>query len=123
LLLVHWNEDEAQELAEPLIAAGWQVEVEAEDGARASQRGLDDPPVALVIYLTRLPSHGRETARYLRSRPPGRSLPIIFVGGDPERVEAARTQVPDAEFLAPAALIPALERLASRPSAQDASHA
>ena len=96
LFLVHWNQVEAVPLAEGLIASGWQVEIEAEDGARAAKRILADPPAAVVIYLTRLPSHGRETARYLRSRS---NVPIIFVDGAEEKLEGIRTQVPDALFV------------------------
>jgi len=59
IFLIHWHALEAAELATPLEQAGWQVETEAEDGARAGKRLLANPPVAAVIYLTRLPSHVR----------------------------------------------------------------
>lgn len=96
IVLIHWNEDEAAELAEPLIKSGWQVEIEAEDGARISKRVLDSPPEAVVIYLSRLPSHGRETARYLLSQT---TVPVIFVDGAKEKVENVRAVVPDATFI------------------------
>ena len=44
LFLVHWNAAEAAELAAPFEQAGWQVESEAEDGARAGKRILANPP-------------------------------------------------------------------------------
>ena len=95
IFLIHWNQGEAVPLAEGLIASGWEVEIEAEDGARAAKRILAAPPAAVVIYLSRLPSHGRETARYLRSRS---TVPIIFVDGAEEKLDHVRTQVPDAIF-------------------------
>ena len=96
IFLIHWNQAEALPLAEGLIASGWQVETEAEDGARAASRILADPPAAVVIYLTRLPSHGRETARYLRTKS---SVPIIFVDGAHEKLDSIRAKVPDAIFV------------------------
>ena len=96
LFLIHWNQHEAGPLAESLIASGWQVETEAEDGARAASRILADPPAAVVIYLTRLPSHGRETARYLRTKS---AVPIIFVDGADEKLDSVRSKVPDATFV------------------------
>ena len=62
LFLIHWNLAEAEELARKFEGAGWQVEVEAEDGGQAYQRMKTAPADILVIYLNRLPSHGRETA-------------------------------------------------------------
>ena len=57
------------ELARPLRMAGWEVEIKAEGGARAGRRVRSLQPHVVVIYLDCLPSHGRETARYLRPRP------------------------------------------------------
>ncbi|MBI2304533.1 MAG: hypothetical protein HYU86_07285 [Chloroflexi bacterium] len=98
LFLIHWSASEAAEFAIPLRARGWQVEVEAEDGARAGKRIKENPPHVVVIYLTRLPSHGRETARYLRSLKATRHLPIVFVDGKEEAVARVRADVPDAVF-------------------------
>ena len=81
LFLIHWKSDEAMELAKPLRMAGWEVEIEAEDGARAGRRVRSLQPHVVVIYLDCLPSHGRETARYLRPRPETRDLPTILVNG------------------------------------------
>jgi DNA-binding response OmpR family regulator len=111
LFLIHWKLAEAEDLAKPLRAAGWQVEIEAADGARAGQRILADPPEAVVIYLTRLPSHGRETAHALRSYKAGREIPILFIDGETEKVEQVRAKVPDASYLRSADLQPTLDGL------------
>jgi CheY-like chemotaxis protein len=113
LFLVHWNPAEAEQLAEGLRAEGWLVEVEAEDGQRACRRILADLPLAVLIYLTRLPSHGRETAAYLRTRPGGAALPILFVGGSGKAQQKTLEAVPDARFLPPDGLAEALMDLAS----------
>ena len=108
IVLIHWNEGEAGELANPLIKSGWKVEIEAADGARISAKVLADPPEAVVIYLTRLPSHGRETARYLLSQT---DIPIIFVDGAEEKVKNTRAVVPDATHIRSDALASTLAGL------------
>ena len=57
--LIHWNRDEAAERARLIEAAGYQVEVPSFSFSYLRRLG-DHPPVAVVIDLSRLPSHGRE---------------------------------------------------------------
>jgi DNA-binding response OmpR family regulator len=99
LFLIHWNESEAEALAEPLRSSGWEVEVESRDGVRAWNSIKTNPPRAVVIYLTRLPSHGRETAQALKSFKATRATPIIFIDGKDEALEKAKAKVPDALFI------------------------
>ena len=113
LFLIHWNTAEAEHLAVPLRGDGWDVEIESSDGASAGKAILASPPVAAVIYLTRLPSHGRETAGYLRSLKATRSLPIIFVDGKEEAIEKTRAKVPDAIYTSSAELSKVLAQLPS----------
>jgi CheY-like chemotaxis protein len=111
LFLIHWNELEAAEIAQPLIALGWQVEYEAEDGARAGKRIRELKPDVIVVYLSRLPSHGRETAHALRSMNATRSIPVVFVDGKQEAIEKTRLKVPGALFVTSAELDSVLARL------------
>ena len=55
-------------------------------------------PDAVVISLERLPSTGRDVGMYVRQTKATRHLPIVFVGGDPIKVEKYRTQLPDAVY-------------------------
>jgi hypothetical protein len=57
-----------------------------------------DPPLAFVIDLGRLPSHGCEVARSVRQSKALRVIPIVFVGGRPEKLAAAEDEFPDASF-------------------------
>ncbi|MBI2183870.1 MAG: hypothetical protein HYU39_02805 [Thaumarchaeota archaeon] len=98
IFLIHWNQSEADEFAEKLRSEGWKVDIEAEDGARAGKMIRADPPDAVVIYLTRLPSHGRETADYLRSVKTTRNIPIVFVDGREDALEKTKVKVADAVF-------------------------
>lgn len=104
LFLIHWMESEVLEQAQQLSALGWQVEVEAADGARAGKRIKEQPPDVVVISLARLPSHGRETAKYLQSLKATRSIPLVFVDGKGEALEKTRNQIPHAVYTSSAAL-------------------
>lgn len=99
--LIHWNASEAEEHSKRLRAYGWDLDVESRDGARAFAFIKEARPDVVVIYLTRLPSHGCATAHALRSLKATRDLPIVFVGGNEESVEKVRSKVPDGIFIAP----------------------
>jgi hypothetical protein len=95
--LVHWNEAEAKERAERLRATGHRVD--SERIAPAGLRALaEDPPDAIVIDLDRLPSQGRDLGLQLRTRAGTRQVPLVFVGGRPDKVQRVRELLPDAEY-------------------------
>jgi CheY-like chemotaxis protein len=77
---------------------------------RAIQRNVPD---IAVIDLSRLPSHGREIAVWLRGRKATRHIPLIFVDGEPEKVLRIRELLPDAVFTDLAGLPKALKRAKS----------
>src|ERR1700690_2972424 len=94
--VIHWKAEEAQALLELLRNAGHQGEYDEQlhpDGFSALRQY---PPDAFVIDLSRLPSHGREVATFLRGRKTTREVPILFVDGVAERVAAIRKLLPDA---------------------------
>ena len=114
LFLIHWKAAEAEELAEPLRNSGWQVDMETENGARAGRAIKDTLPDAVVIYLTRLPSHGRETAKGLRAIKATRDVPIVFVDGKEEAIVKTKAKVPDALYTTSIELETMLAELANR---------
>jgi hypothetical protein len=67
----------------------------------------------VVVYLTRLPSHGRETMHGLRGTKAGRDIPIIVVGGAGEALEKTRKKVRDATYVLEPGLRRALAKYAS----------
>src|ERR1051326_2538575 len=109
--LFHWKSDEAQPLIKDLRRAGFMVDYRD----RASGdffRSLDEHPyLAAVIDLTRMPSHGRYLAVVLRSRRSTRQLPIVFLDGDPEKVELIRQHLPDAVYTSRTRLVSTLNRV------------
>ena len=99
--LVHWNEEEARELATPLRSDGCHVLVESEDDTRVAARVREAKPDAVMIFLTRLPSHGRRAAASLKKDAKTRDIPIVFIAGKDWSVEQTRKEFPDAHFIGP----------------------
>lgn len=113
LFLIHWNAEEAEQMAAPLRKDGWEVAVESEGGAQARKAILADLPDAVLVSLARLPSHGRETARALKSSKTTRDIPIIFVGEPSDAMDKTRTRFRDATFVTEAGLKRVLARYAT----------
>ena len=57
-------------------------------------------PAVLVLDLDKVPSRGREIAIALRTSKAARHIPILFVGGLPEKVNRIRAEIPDVFFAA-----------------------
>ena len=96
--LIHWKEEEVPERRERLENAGHEVESEFPDYKIMRQMLKSDPPAAVVIDLSRLPSHGRELAEWLRSTKSTCGIPVVFVDGLPEKIDRTKQQFPDATY-------------------------
>ena len=96
--LVHWNEDEGLERQQQLEALGFEALFDFGDGLFVSRTIKAGPPDAVVIDLSRMPSHGREVAHSIRGTKAARHVPLVFVDGEPEKVEKTRQLLPDATF-------------------------
>ncbi len=114
--LICWNEAEAKEKAAVLRATGYDVDAAPFD-ARALRRLRDEPPAAVVIDLSRIPSHGRDVALALRSYKATRAVPLVFVGGEPAKVERVKTLLPDAAYAEWRGVRGALRRALAKPPA------
>jgi DNA-binding response OmpR family regulator len=114
LFLIHWNQSEAEEYARALVDSDWEVDIEAKDGRKAFEAIKANPPAVVIIYLNRLPSHGRETAHALRTIKSLKEIPIIFVGGQGEPLEKTKTIIPDAIYLMDTELHQRLENFRSK---------
>jgi CheY-like chemotaxis protein len=96
--LIHWNESEGRERQLRLASLGYEVEFDATDRLLVQRTIRARPPDAIVIDLTRLPSSGREAGLALRAYKDTRHVPLIFVGGEPAKVERVRVLLPDATY-------------------------
>jgi hypothetical protein len=98
LRLVSWNAQAAAERARGLEKAGFKVHAGPAPAKQLATHFRDLAPAAIVIDMDKLPSHGRAVAVVLRTTKSTRHFPIVFAGGEPEKVERARRDMPDACF-------------------------
>jgi len=115
--LFHWNAAEGAACASELRALGYEVELQSvADPADLRALGLR-PPDAVVIDLRRVPSHGREVGAALRRQKATRSVPLVFVEGDPQKTARVRGLLPDAVYAPWAGIAAAIERAVREPPA------
>ena len=102
ILLIHWNEAEAEDRVHRLRRAGFSslILTSVPNGPVDLRRLLEKPIDAILIDLSRLPSLGRDVGLGLRSRKTTRHIPIVFVDGEPDKVSRVKTVLPDAVFTA-----------------------
>lgn len=98
VVLIHWKPDEAAPQVRKLAEHGFQAQVLAPSGA-GGLRGMVSGAGAVLIDLSRLPLQGRAVAIELRKRSESRNVPIVFVGGSPDKIEEVRRLLPDAAYL------------------------
>lgn len=112
--LIQWKAGESAEKAGRLRAAGFDVDAEPLDpaGLKALR---SNPPAAVVIDLDRMPSQGRDLGLLLRKQKATRNVPLVFAGGESERVERVRGSLPDAVFTAWSRIRSAIRRAVTRP--------
>jgi hypothetical protein len=112
--LYHWNAKEAGPLIAKLRAAGYEVVHNPE--ARASTRELKESgAAAVVIDLSRMPSHGKYVGAWLRGSKSTRHIPLVFVGGEAEKVAAIKKLMPDAVYASVAGVGGAVKKAIARP--------
>lgn len=114
--LIHWNEKEARPCIERLEQAGYQVRFEV-PAAGFMPRLRKDPPEAVVIDLTRLPSQGRDMGMAIRNAKATRRVPLVFVEGDAAKVKRFRQSLPDAVYTSWERIGPDLKKAIENPPA------
>jgi hypothetical protein len=113
--LVHFDEDQGLERQKQLEALGFEAAFDFGDSLFMARQIKAGPPDAVVIDLSRLPSGGREVAHSVRLTKATRHLPIVFVGGEPEKVEKTRQYIPDATFTTWGRIKTALPKALAKP--------
>ncbi|MCW5977476.1 MAG: hypothetical protein KIT09_05335 [Bryobacteraceae bacterium] len=96
--LIHWNQAEAEMRGALLRAAGFEVDVKVKIGPGELRAFRENPPDAFVIDLDRMPSHGKAVGVSLRQYKATRAVPLVFVGGEPDKAAAVRLLMPDAAY-------------------------
>ncbi len=115
ICLLHWNEAEAAERLERLRAADFEAYHSTLAGPLLFQLLREKPPAAIAIDLSRLPSHGREVGAALRATKATRFIPLVFVGGEDEKVRRVRALLPDAGYTSWEQVGPVLQTAIAHP--------
>jgi CheY-like chemotaxis protein len=113
--LIHWNDGEGRERRRQLASFGVDAEFDGSDGPALLRSIRAQQPDAIVIDLTRKPSHGREAALALRTSKSTRHIPLVFVDGEPEKVARTRELLPDAVYTTWGRLKSALPKAVATP--------
>jgi hypothetical protein len=108
--LIHWNAEEAKPRASILRRSGFRTTHLLPKGAPSLKVIADEPSSVVVIDLSRLPSQGRDIAILLRRNGKTRGIPLIFAGGDVDKVAGIKKHLPDATYSTWNAIGPALKR-------------
>ncbi len=82
---------------EILRSAGYAVAHEALSPASFKEM-RENPPDAVVIDLSRIPSQGRDVGLGIRKYKDTRHMPLVFVEGDPDKVQRIQELLPDAVY-------------------------
>jgi CheY-like chemotaxis protein len=116
LVLIHWNRAEGRGRVRKVRESGFKVKLEHDprQGPAILRRLREAPPDAVVIDLGRLPMQGRDAAVAIRNAKQTRHVPLVFLDGEPAKVERIRQTLPDAIFTSWANIAPALK--AAKPS-------
>ena len=115
--IVHWKGSETGPLLEVCRSGGFDVEFDDIPFPELVRMIRHNQPDAVVIDLTRLPSQGREAAIALRRTKFSRHIPIVFVGGEPEKVARVREFLPDAAYTTVGRLCAKLKSVCAKPPA------
>ena len=107
--MFHWRAAEAGPLIEEIRKAGF--EVDYREKPESSLRSIREGGYhAIVIDLTRQPSHGRYVGMEVRAQKAIRHLPLIYVDGDPDKVKLIREAIPDGVYTTRSKLAAALKK-------------
>jgi hypothetical protein len=98
LKVIHWKPEEIKDEILKLNKSGYDVDSSLISDMKDIRMIRDNPPDALLIDLSRLPSQGRDIAIRLKTYKSFRHLPIVFIGGDPEKVTRIREKLTDAIY-------------------------
>jgi len=98
VVLVHWKAEELPGRVRRLSAAGYQTEALSEVTPAALHAVKRRRPAAVIIDLSRLPSHGQRVGEVIQTKSGLTSVPLVFVEGGDATVARIRSGLPRAIF-------------------------
>jgi hypothetical protein len=109
---------EAGSIAARLCSAEIQAEPYNSRGTRGFRHLRAEPPNAIVIDLALVPSYGRVMGAMIRENKSLRTIPLVFIEGDPEKTAKVRATLPDAVFAPWTKIADAIHRAIRRAPAE-----
>jgi CheY-like chemotaxis protein len=113
--LIHWNAEEAKSRVSDLRRFGFKTTHILPRGIPSLKVITEKPPSVVVIDLSRLPSQGRDIAIILRKNGRTRNVPLVFVGGEREKIARTKKHLPDATYASWNTIRSALRRILVQP--------
>jgi len=110
ILVIHYDPAEAPSTCDRIRREGFEALVYPVRSTRAFHTIAANPPAAIVIDLMQRPSYGRLIGALLRERKSTRTIPLVFIAGEPEKTKRVRELLPDAFFTDILKIGPALRR-------------
>ena len=96
LFYIHFNEAELTQRLQQLAGTGLQLSGHwSIDQVAKFTDGLPD---IFVVSLDRLPSHGQQYVQWLWEAKKRQHIPVLFVDGKPDKVEATKAKFPQAVY-------------------------
>lgn len=108
LFYIHFNAQELKERIALLKELNIQIDSHHKTDTVAK---LEKLPDVFVISLDRLPSHGRQYAKWIWETKKRKSIPIIFVDGQPDKIHITKQKFPEAIYCQTNELVPTLKKL------------
>ena len=122
LFYLHWDEQELKERLKPLKRLG--LTIHSHWSTQTTAKWGENLPHIFIISLDKLPSHGRQYAQWLWEAKKRQHIPLIFVDGKPDKVEATKQKFPKAVYCTSDNLVTTIKNVikkASDDSGQDLS--
>lgn len=110
VLVIHRKPELAAERARRLCTEGLDASAYPAVGPSSFRLIRAHPPDAILIDLTELPSYGKAMGTLLREQKATRSIPLVFLKGDPEKAAQIMELLPGAVLANLANLAPAILR-------------
>lgn len=109
LFYIHFNEQELLDRIEPLEKAGYHIN--AHFSTESTARLGETLPDVFILSLDRLPSHAKAYAQWITQAKKRQHIPLVFVGGKPEKTEPLQELFPQAIFCESKNLLSVLKNL------------
>jgi hypothetical protein len=113
IFYIHFNEAELKQRLQQLAGTGLQLS--GHWSTEEPAKFADGLPDIFVVSLDRLPSHGSQYVQWIWEAKKRRHIPVIFVDGKPDKVDATKVKFPQAVYCSSHELPATIKRILPKP--------